>query len=162
MTLWEKCSREEEAYLSVKNCFGNKWFMQEEIQKNLASWNNLARLLKAENYEDVIINREIFLNILKSNEFSYQLNNLISNIYGVSLEEIDYEHILRMMDEILTTSGLIHKIEYSNNEIIIYHKFDNEKIIKTINETILRTLKISSQIFNIKKNSKITKLNRVT
>lgn len=130
--------------------------------ENIASWNNLARLLKAENYEDVIVNREIFLNILKYNEFSHHLNNLISNIYGVSLEEIDYEHILRMMDEILTTSGLIHKIEYSNNEIIIYHKFDNEKIIKTINETILKTIKISGQLFNIKKSSKITKLHRVT
>lgn len=155
---YEQCSSEEEAHRSIKDHFGHKWLMLEDIQNNIHFWNNLFRILKADNYEDIIINRDILVQLLKSCDFSYQLNNLISSVYGVSIEETNYQQVIRMIEELLVTNGLIYKIECSDSKIRIYHKFDDENIINTVNDTIIKTLEISGQLFKIKTSSKNTVL----
>lgn len=157
----EPCSSEEEAFRSVKNFFGDRWLMLEEIQKNLTTWNHLVKILRADHYEDVILNREILLQIIRSNEFSYPLSNMISNIYGVSVEDTGYQEITRMIEEVFISNGILDRIESNNDEMKIFYKFDDDKIINTVNETILRTLQLSGQAFTIKKNSKITIMNRL-
>lgn len=159
---YEQCNSEEEAYRSIKDYFGHKSLMLEEIQNNISFWNSLVQIMKADNYENVILNREILLNLSQSHEFSYQINNLISFVYGLSADEADFRQIMRMIEEIFVTSGLLLKIENNEVELRIFHRFEDEKIINTINETIIKTLGISCQTFKIKKGSKITILNRTT
>jgi hypothetical protein len=159
---YEQCNNEEEAYRSIKDYFGHHSLMLEEIHNNISFWNTLVRIMKADNYENVVLNREILLNLSKSHEFSYQLNNLILFVYGVSADEADFKQITRMIEEIFVTSGLLLKIENNDVELRIFHRFDDEKIINTVNETIIKTLGISCQPFKIKKGGKITILNRTT
>ncbi len=157
---YEHCNSEEEAYRSVMENFGNNQLILDEIQSNLQFWRNITRIFKADLYEDVIISKDILIQLLKYHEFSDQLNNLISTIYGVSIEDTDYQQITRFIEEICRTTGLIHKMEHNNNEIKIYHKFNDEGIIHTINNTIVNTLEMSGQNFMPKKSDKITILTR--
>ncbi|VVB95273.1 Uncharacterised protein [uncultured archaeon] len=157
---YEQCGNEEEAYGSIKNHFGCKQPMLEEIQNNLLFWMNLVRFIKADNYEDVILNRDILLRLLKSRDFSDQLINIIYNIYGVSVEDTDYEHINRYIEELCKTNGLIQNLEYVDDEIRIFHTFDNINIIKSINDTLIKTLEAANQHFILKKNGRITVLRR--
>lgn len=157
---YELCNSEEEAYRSLTDYFGQKSLMLEEIQNKISFWNTLVRIMKADNYENVVLNREIFLKLSRSQEFSYQLNDLFSFVYGVSADEVDFRKIISMSEEILVANGLLIKIENNDVEIKIFHKFDDENIINTINETIIKTLEISCQPFKIRKGGKITILNR--
>jgi hypothetical protein len=159
---YEQCNSEEEAYRSIKDYFGYKSLMLEEIQNNISFWNALVKIIKADNYENVIMNREILVNLSQSHEFSYQLKNLILFVYGLSAEEADFRHITRIIEEIFVTCGFLLKIENNDVELKIFHKFDDEKIINTLNETIIKTFGISCQQFKIKKSGKITILNRTT
>ncbi len=49
-------------------------------------------------------------------------------------------------------------IEYDDNEIKVYHKFDDTDIINKINNTIIKTLETSGQYFELKKGDKMTVL----
>ncbi|KCZ73263.1 hypothetical protein ANME2D_00328 [Candidatus Methanoperedens nitroreducens] len=157
---YEQCSNEEEAYRSVVNHFGYNQTLFDEIQNNIQFWRNAVNILKADNYEDIIISRDIFHQLLMSRDFSDQLNNLISIIYGVSVENTDYKDIIRFIEKICNTNGLIHRIEQDNNEIRIYHKFNDADIIRIVNDTIIKTLEISGQHFMLKKGDKITILSQ--
>lgn len=159
---YEQCDSEEEAYRSVKEFFGQKSLMLEDIQNNIYFWNNLVRIMKADNYENVILNREILLNLVQSHEFSYQLNNLIALVYGLSADEADFRKIIGMIEEIFVTCGFLYRIENNDVELRIFHRFDDIKIINTLNETIIKTLGISSYLFKIKKVGKITILNQIS
>ncbi|MDJ1423600.1 MAG: hypothetical protein M5U10_17025 [Candidatus Methanoperedens sp.] len=157
---YEQCNNEEEAHRSVMEHFGYNQLILDEIQSNFQFWRNITRIIKADHYEDVIISRDILLQLLKYHDFSEQLNNLISTVYSVSIEDTDYQHITEFIEEICKTSGLIHKIEYNDNEIKIYHKFNDEGVINTINDTLINTLRMSGQNFMLKKSDKITILTR--
>ncbi len=51
---------------------------------------------------------------------------------------------------------MIYKIECNENEIRIFHKFDDKGVIQTINESILKTLDLAGHHFKMKKGDKIT------
>lgn len=157
---YEQCSDEEEAYRSVIDNLGHDQLFFDEIQSKTQFWKNVFNILKNDHYEDLIISRDIFIQILKSHEFSNQVNSLISSIYGVSVENINYQDIVRFIGEILGTNGLIYRIEHDDNEIKVYHKFDERKIIRIINKTIINLLGISGQHFVPRKESKMTILSR--
>ncbi len=157
---YEPCSNEEEAHRSVMEHFGYNQLILDEIQSNFQFWRNTACIFKADHYEDVIISRDILLQLLKYHDFSDQLNNLISTVYSVSVEDTDYQQITRYIEEICRTSGLINKMEYNDSEIKIYHKFNDEGIIHAINGTLINTLKMSGQNFMPRKSDKITILTR--
>jgi hypothetical protein len=153
---YEQCTSEEEAYRSVIDHFGSNQSILDEVQKNIQFWRNIVNILKADNYEDIIMSREIFLQLLKSRDFSEQLINLISTIYGVSIEEADYRDMIRLVEEVCKTNGLINRIECHDNKIQIYHKFNDKDIIRVVNDTIIKTLEISGQHFVLKKGDKMT------
>ncbi len=159
---YEQCNSEEEAYRSMYDYFGHKSLMLEEIQNKISFWDTLVRIMKADNYENVILNREILLNLLQSHEFSQQLNNLISLVYGLSADEADFGQLTRMIEEIFVTSGLLLKIENNDIELKIFHKFNDDLLINILNETIIKTLGVSHQLSQIKKGGKITILKRIT
>ncbi len=158
----EQCSSEEEAYKSVIAQFGNTQILADETQKNILYWKNLAFILKADHYQDIIINKDILFALIKGKDFSNQMNNLILTIYSVSIEDIDYHHIIRYIDDICKTNGFLQEIEYNDKEIRLYHFFDDEGIINIVNQSIVKTLKLSGQLFMIRKNEKITILSRAT
>jgi hypothetical protein len=112
--------------------------------------------VKADNYEDLIISRNILLQLINFREFSEQLNQLFSSIYGKHIEDSDHRDIIRHIGTIFQTNGLIHRVEQHNDEIMIYHVFDDRRIIDVLNETIIKTLGASGQKFNIKKGAKLT------
>lgn len=157
---YEPCSSEEEAYESVLKHFGNNQFIIDEIQSNIWFWRSAASILKADHYDDVIISRQILLDLLKSREFSDHLCNNISDIYSTSFEDAEYSNIASCISEICRTNGLIHKMEHDENEIVIFHKFNDKGIIHTINETILKTLGVAGHHFELKKGDKMTVLRR--
>jgi hypothetical protein len=153
---YEHCDSEEEAYGSVIDYFGYNQLLFNEIQHNIQFWKNAVNIMRADHYEDIIISRDIFLQFLKSRDFSDQLNNLISIIYSVPIEDIDYNKILKFIEEICKTNGLIYRIEYDDSEIRVYHKFDDMDIISKINDTIIKTLETRGQYFELKKGDKMT------
>ncbi len=157
---YESCADEEEAYKSVVEHFGYNKLLLDEIQSNFPLWRSIARILKADDYEDIIINRDILLQLLKSRDFSDQLSNLISIVYNISVEDTDYQYLIKFIEEICKANGLIYKIEYNDNQMRIYHKFNDEGIIQIINDTIIKTLEVSGQMFMPKKSDKITILSR--
>ena len=157
---YEQCSSEEEAYKSVTEHFGRDQLILDEIKNNIQFWRNAVNILKADHYEDVIMSREVFLKILKSHEFSDHLNNLVSSIYGVAIKDIGSQSIIRFIGEILKANGLIYRIEHDENEIQVYHKFDERNINRIINRTIIKTLRKSDQHFVIGKEDKMTILSR--
>ncbi|HEY9246036.1 MAG TPA: hypothetical protein VIO11_04235, partial [Candidatus Methanoperedens sp.] len=134
---YEPCNSEEEAFKSVIDQFGDNQFILEEIQSDIKFWRRAINILKTDHYEDVIISRSIFLQITKSCEFSDQLCNLISIIYSMPVEDTDYKVLMNFIEEICKTNGLIHKIEHNDNEIRIYHAFEDKDIICVINDTII-------------------------
>ncbi|NJD77863.1 MAG: hypothetical protein FIB08_12340 [Candidatus Methanoperedens sp.] len=156
---YEQCCNEEESYNSVKKYFGSKQHILEEIQTNLSFWINLVRLIKADNYDDIILNRDILNHLLKSRDFSDQLSSLIHNIYGVSIDDIDYKHLVRYIEEICKTNGLIQRLEYNDNQIRIFHTLDNH-FSQSVNDTVIKTLEASNHHFMLKKKGKITTLSR--
>lgn len=156
----KRCSSEEEAYRSVVENFGYDQFVFDEIQGNIQFWGNIARILKADNYDNIVVSREIFLQLLKSHDFSDQLNHLISIVYGICIEDTGYRDIVRYIGEICRTSGLIHKIEHNDDEIWVYHKFSDGNLIHLVNSTIIKTLKTANQHFNLRKEDKMTVLSR--
>lgn len=155
---YERCSSEEEAYRSVVENFGYNQFVYDEIQGNIQFWGNIARILKADHYDNIVVSREIFLQILKSHDFSDELNHLISIVFGVSIEDTGYRDIVRYIGEICRTCGLIHKIEHGDNEIRVYHKFSDGNLIHLVNSTIIMTLKTANQHFILRKEDKMTVL----
>lgn len=157
---YECCNNEEEAYRSVISKFGSINIVFDEIQKNIQYWKDAVNIIKADNYEDIIISRSILLQLMNSSEFSEQLIHLISSIYGKHIEEVDHMEIIRHFDAIFKTNGMIHRIEHQNDEIKIYHVFDNRRIIDILNETFIKALAAAGQKFNIKKVEKLTILNR--
>lgn len=157
---YEQCSSESEAYESVQNHFGTGQFFMDEIHDNSEVWKNVINVIKADNYDDLIINREIFLQILNSHDFSDQLCSLISNVYKVFVEEVDYRDITRFIKEICTTIGLMYNMEHDPNEIKIYHKINDINVIRSINDTVIKTLEITDHHFIVKKEDKTTILTR--
>jgi hypothetical protein len=157
---YEPCSSEEEAFKSVMDQFGYNQFILDEIQSKIKFWRSAINILKADHYEDVIISRSILLQIAKSREFSDQLCNLISVIYSVPVEGTDYKVLVRFIEEIYKTNGLVHKIEHIDNEIRLYHAFEDKEIIHIINDTVIKTLEKSGQTFELRKGDKMTILNR--
>jgi hypothetical protein len=119
-------------------------------------------IMKADHYEGVILNREIMMDLLNSREFSGHLCHLISIIYSASVEDTDLKNIIAYIENICRTSGLIYKLENNENEIRIFHKFDDKGVIQAINETILKTLELAGHNFKTKKGDKITILNPST
>ncbi len=157
---YEQCSSEDEAYMSVMEHFGHNQLTFEEIQNNIQFWRNVVNILKADHYENIIISKDIFSHILKCHEFSEQLCNIISIIHSVHIGETDYESITKYIEYICRTSGLIYRMEHNNNEIRIYHLFDDKGVINIINETILKTLAMAGQRFVLKKGDKVTVMSR--
>lgn len=152
------CSSEDEAFRSVMKHFGTNQFIVDDIQSNIGFWKMAVDIMKADHYEDVILSREILMDIFKSREFSDHLCHLISIIYSASVEDTDCKNITAYIEEICKTNGLIYKMENNENEIRIFHKFDDKSVIHTINKTILKTLDIAGHHFDIKKGDKITTL----
>lgn len=157
---YEQCSSEEDAYRSVIDHFGRTGLIFDEIHQDIRFWNNAASILKADNYEDTILSRSILLHILRSREFSAPLCDLISSIYGTSVEDVDCRQILRYIENICRTNGLIERIESNSGEIRIYHTFSDRDIINTINETMIKILALSGQNFAPRKKDKLTILSR--
>jgi hypothetical protein len=153
---YEHCDSEEEAYGLVMDYFGYNQLLFDEIQHNIQFWKNAANIMRADHYEDIIISRDIFLQFLKSRDFSDQLNNLISTIYSMPIGNIDNNKIIKFIEEICKTNGLIYRIEYDDSEIRVYHKFDDTDIISKINDTIIKTLETRGQYFELKKGDKMT------
>lgn len=153
---YEQCNDEKEAHRSVIGNFGGSYVLFDEIQNSIEYWKNAISIVKADNYENLIISRSILLQLINSCEFSEQLNHLVSSIYGKHIEESDYRDIIRHIGTIFQTNGLIHRVEQQNDEILIYHVFDDRRIIDVLNETILKTLGASGQKFNLKKGEKLT------
>lgn len=125
---YEQGSNEEEAYKTVIEHFGPDQIFYDEIQTNMQYWKNVVKILKADHYEDLIISKDIFKELFKSHDFSDQLNNLISSIYNISIEN-DYKNIAQFIDEILRTNGFIYRIEQGCDELRLFHKFDDKDII---------------------------------
>lgn len=159
---YEPCKSEDEAFKSVMKLFGINQFMVDDIQSNIEFWKMAVDIVKADHYEGVILSREIMKDILKSREFSNHLCQLISIIYSESVEGTDCKDITGYIEEICRTSGLIYKIQFNENEIRIFHKFDEKGVIQTINETILKTLDLAGHNFKLKKEDKITILGKST
>jgi hypothetical protein len=157
---YEQCGSEEEAFRSVMESFGSANFTFDEIQKNFDFWNNAVRIIKSDHYEDVILSKSIFLKFMKSSEFSNDLSDLISSLHSVSVENGDYLAVISCMEKIFQVKGLIHRIEYQNNEIKIYHKFDDTGVISIVNDTIIKTLEKTGHNFAFKKGDKITILRK--
>ena len=153
---YEPCNSEDEAFTSVMKLFGTNQFIVDDIQGNIRFWKMAVDIMKADHYEGIILSREIMKDILKSREFSDHLSQLISIIYSESVEDIDFKNITGYIEEICMTSGLIYRMENNENEIRIFHKFDEKGVIKTINETILKTLDLAGRHFELKKGDKIT------
>ncbi len=153
---YEQGSNEEEAYGSVIEHFGHDQSFFDEIQNKIQFWKNVVNILKADHYEDIVISRDIFIQILKSRDFSNQLNNLVSSIYGGTIETFNLHNLICFIDEILKANGLIYRIEQSGNEIRLYHKFDEKEVVSLINKTIINVLGMSGQYFVIKKEDKLT------
>jgi len=153
---YEQCGSEEEAFRSVMESFGSANFTFDEVQKNFDFWSNAVRIIKSDHYEDVILSKSIFLKFLKSTEFSNDLSDLISSLYSVSVENGDYRAVISSIEKIFQVKGLIHRIEYQNNEIKIYHKFDDIGVISVVNDTIIKTLEKTGHPFAFKKGDKIT------
>jgi hypothetical protein len=158
---YEQCNSEEEAYSSVMDHFGYNQLMMDEILNNIKFWRKIINILKADNYQDIIISRDIFLQLFKSHDFSDDLCSLITMIYSVSVEDAECYDITKYISEICETNGLIIRIEHNDNEIKIYHRFNEMEIINLVNDTIIRTLEISGHHFMIKKSGKVTMLSRV-
>lgn len=158
---YEPCKSEDEAFRSVMKLFGTNQFIVDDIQSNIEFWKMAVDIMKADHYEGVILSREIMTDILKSREFSDNLCQLISVIYSESVEDTDCKNITGYIEEICRTSGLIYKMEIKENEIRIFHKFDDKGVIRTINETILKTLDMAGHHFKMKKGDKITILGPV-
>lgn len=157
---YEQCNSEEDAYRSVIDHFGHTGQVFDEILRDIPFWNNTVSIMKADHYEDTILSRSILLRIFKSCEFSAHLNDLITSIYGVSIDDVDYRQILRYIGNICRTNGLIERIDCDNGKIRIYHTFDDRDIIRIINDSIIKTLEMSGQNFVFKKKDKLTILNR--
>ncbi len=157
---YEQCGSELEAYESVTHHFGHTRLIFDEFLNNIQFWSNVLDIVRADRYADIILSRSIFLQILKSHDFSGQLNHLISSIYGVSIEDAEYPDIIQYIEKICKTNGLIERIETKNNEIKIYHIFDDRDVIQIINSTILKTLEMSGRHFMLKKRDKMTILSR--
>jgi len=157
---YEQCDSEEEAYKSVVDLFGYNQLTFDEIQNNIHFWRNAVNVLRADNYEDIIVSRDIFQKLLKSHEFSEQLGDMISIIYNVSVEDADYKTITGFIGDICRTNGLIYRMENNDNEVRIYHTFDDKEIIRTVNETIIKTLAVAGHQFVLKKGDKMTILSR--
>lgn len=157
---YEQCDSEEEAYKSVVDHFGHNQMTFDEVQNNIQFWRNAVNVLKADHYEDVIVSRDIFQKLLKSQEFSEQLSNTISIVYNVSVEDAGYRSITGFIGGVCKTNGLIYRMENSDNEVRIYHTFDDKDIIHTVNETIIKTLAMAGQQFVLKKGDKMTILSR--
>jgi hypothetical protein len=155
---YEHCDSEEEAYKSVLDYFGYNQLLFDEIQHNIQFWKNAVNIMRADYYEDIIMSRDIFLQFLKSRDFSDQLNNLISIIYGIPIDDTDDNKIIKSIEEICKTNGLIYRIEYDNDEIRIYHSFDDTDIINKINDTIIKTLETRGRYFELKNGDKMTVL----
>ena len=160
MVDYEPCASEEEAYRAVMKHFGNNQFIIDEIQNNIGFWRTASSIMKADHYDNVILNRQIMLDLLRSHEFSDNLCSMISVIYGASFEETEYGNVAAYIEEIFRTNGLIYKMEHGEKEIKIFHKFNDAGIIHTINETILKTLGIAGHSFDLKKGDKITVLSK--
>ncbi len=150
------CNSEEEAYGSIMDYFGHIQLIFDEIQQNVQFWKNAVNIMRADHYEDIIISRDIFLQFLKSLDFSDQLNKLITIIYNVPIEYTDYNKIIKFIEDICKSNGLIYKIEYDDIEIRLHHKFDDTDIISKINDTIIKTLKMRGKCFEIKTGDKMT------
>jgi len=157
---YEPCNNEDEAFRSVMKLFGTNQFIVDDIQSNIGFWKMAVDIMKADHYEGVILSREIMKDILKSREFSDHLCQLISLIYSASVEGTDCKNITAYIEEICKTSGLIYKIDYNENDIRIFHKFDDKGVIRTINETVLKTLELAGHNFKMKKGDKITILSQ--
>jgi hypothetical protein len=155
---YEQCNSEEEAYNSVMDHFGYNQVMIDEILNNIKFWRKIVFILKVDNYQDIIISRDIFLQLFKSHDFSDELCSLITMVYGVSIEDADYHDITKYISEICETNGLIIRIEQNENEIKIYHRFNEMEIINLVNDTITRTLEISGHHLMLKKSGKVTML----
>lgn len=155
---YEQCNSEEEAYNSVMDHFGYNQVMIDEILNNIKFWRKIVCILKVDNYQDIIISRDIFLQLFKSHDFSDELCSLITMVYGVSIEDADYHDITKYISEICETNGLIIRIEQNENEIKIYHRFNEMEIINLVNDTITRTLEISGHHLMLKKSGKVTML----
>lgn len=157
---YEQCGSEDEAYRSVIEHFGHDQVILDEIQDNMKFWRNAVNIIKADNYHNVIMGRDILLDILRSHEFSGHLCNLISSIYSVPVEDLGVRNITRYIEEICRTNGLIHKMEQNDNEIKIFHQFDDMGIIDTVNKTIIKTLEMAGQDFKLKNGGKMTVLSQ--
>ncbi len=153
---YEPCNSEQEAYKSVMDHFGKDQFILDEIQGNILFWRSAFNIMKADNYNDVIIGRDILIDLLNSREFSDHLCNLISVIYNTSIEDMDFKSLADYIEEMLRTNGLIYKMEQNEKEMRIFHKFDDKKIIQSINETIIKTMETAGQKSVIKKGDKMT------
>jgi hypothetical protein len=158
---YEQCNSEEEAYRSVMDHFGYNQMMMDEILNNIEFWRRIVHILKADNYQDIVVSRDIFLQLFKSHDFSDELCSLITMIYSVSIECADCHDITKYISEICETNGLIIRIEHNENEIKIYHRFNEINIINIVNNTIIRTLEMSGHNFVLKKSGKVTLFNRM-
>lgn len=153
---YEPCRSEQDAYKSVMDHFGKDQFIIDDIQGNILFWRTAVNMMRADNYNDVIIGRDIFIALLNSHEFSEHLCNMISVIYSTHIEEMDPKILAGYIEEIFRTNGLINKIELNEKEMRIFHKFDDKKIIRSINETIIKTMEAAGQKTILKKGDKMT------
>ncbi len=138
----------EEAYKRVIMHFGKRQELFNELKNRPGFWNRVVTGVSFANYDIIFLTRDAFENLF-GKEGHLELIHLFREALGKPIQETPLEEFLVFFKESLETNGLVSKVDFEGDRVIVYHGYTNERFIKILGDIILRLLNETGHDFEI-------------
>jgi hypothetical protein len=143
-----KTEEEENAYKEVVKHFGKRQELFEELKNRPGFWNRVVTGVGFANYDIIFLTRDAFENLF-GKEGHLELIHLFREALGKPIQETPLEEFLIFFKEALETNGLVTKVDFEGDRVIVYHGYTNDRFITILGTIILRLLNETGHDFEL-------------
>jgi len=146
--VYERCSNKEEAYKSLIEHFGYNQDFFDAICRKLDFWKGVVSASEMLNYNMVIITKEVFERLIKGEEYLGGIEFLELKT-GKYFKDITPEELLRWVKGAFVDAGIVDRVEYDEEKVLVYHCFKDPIVIRKIEQWIHIILESTGSKFEV-------------
>lgn len=139
-------STRNEAISSLATFFGSADEMTRTIKSRPDFWKALFDAHISSNYNMVTIHRNYFEDLFTDKVPVGEIT--IENLARKPIREIPLEEMLYLIKQVYESSGIIDKVEISDENLILFHSYRNKDAIERLRKSLVMLLNASGHIYD--------------
>jgi hypothetical protein len=140
-----------ESSMTLLRAFGENQIFYRNIEHHMTFWKSMVRLFEANDYDLAVINPSALEILLKHNP--EQVSPIIRSfklLFNTDLSEVKLKAFLRSFIDFCEVTKLFKRVEWNDNELIVYHTFSDQNVIDTVKKTLHSLFNETGRRFEIR------------